>query len=251
MTLRLNSFLYGLTLPILAFKKIISQPKLVFWSLLPIGITLGFYHLFVSEMQNQMRALVGRSMAIWGMDPQGWLAFFLLLLSKLLLLFVSALTFSFVATIVACPFNDFLAEQSESCAVPPLSKVGRRTLSEKLRLLGLDLLRSLLATGVNLVALLFSWVPFLNFLALLITFLVISFQFTSYPQTRRGLGMAEGVAFLWRHTYACLGFGAVFTLLFTFPILSSVCLPLAVVGGTLLVARAQSKELQGERSRIV
>jgi len=237
--MRIKSFWYGFTLPALAFKKIISQPKLIFWSLLPTLITLLLFSVFVSEMQTQTKGLVNHSLSMWGMNPDGWLAFILLLLSKVLLFFISALTFSFVANIVACPFNDFLAEQTESYTTPPLPRVASRSIPEKLGLIGVDLVRSLTATGINLVALLFSWVPFLNVLALVITFLVISFQFTSYPQTRRGQGFASGVSFLREHFFACLGFGAIFTLLFSVPILSSICLPLAVVGGTLLVARSK------------
>ncbi len=116
--------------------------------------------------------------------------------------------------------------------VPP------QPLFKKLRLLGLDMVKSVAATGAGLVALMLSWMPVVNFLALLMTFLLFCFQYISYPQTRRGLGVDEGFRFLWNHLYACLGFGAVISILFAIPIFSSFCLPLAVVGGTLLVARA-------------
>jgi uncharacterized protein involved in cysteine biosynthesis len=43
---------------------------------------------------------------------------------------------------------------------------------------------------------------------------------------------------MWRHPFACAGFGAVTLLLFSIPLLSVVALPLSVVGGTFLYARA-------------
>ncbi len=237
--MRITSFWYGFTLPLHALKKIISQPELIFWSILPLIMTLGLYSIFISQIQTQTKLLMQHSLATWGMTPNGWGVSLLLLLSKILLFFISALTFSFAANLVACPFNDLLAEKTEPFSTPPFEKVSPKSFSRKIQILGLDLLRTLIATGINLVALLFSWIPFLNFLALLLTFLVISFQFISYPQSRRGQGIQEGVAFVWNHLYSCLGFGLAFTFLLSIPILSSFCLPLAVVGGTLLVGRAK------------
>jgi uncharacterized protein involved in cysteine biosynthesis len=66
----------------------------------------------------------------------------------------------------------------------------------------------------------------------------VCFQYTSYPQTRRQERLGHGVWFLLRHAWACSGFGATITLLYAVPFVSSLALPVAVVGGTLLVARA-------------
>jgi uncharacterized protein involved in cysteine biosynthesis len=241
--MRIKSFWYGLTLPIYAFTRIISKPKLIFWSILPIFVTLVLYSVLFSELQNQARLAVQNSLVPLGLDPHGWLISILLISAKILLFFIGAFTFSMAANLVSCPFNDFLAEQTEAYATPPLLKVASSSITYRARLITLDLFRTLLAAGISLLALFFSWVPFLNFLALLLAFLDISFQFISYPQTRRGQGIGEGLHFLWKHTYACLGFGAIFTFLFSIPILSCLCLPLAVVGGTLLVARAQGGDL--------
>ncbi|MCR4313075.1 MAG: hypothetical protein NUV58_02410, partial [Candidatus Roizmanbacteria bacterium] len=67
---------------------------------------------------------------------------------------------------------------------------------------------------------------------------LVTFQYISYPQTRRDVGIRQGAKFLWHHIYACTGFGSIFLLLFAIPFLSSFVLPLAVIGGTLLAARA-------------
>ncbi|MCC7443144.1 MAG: hypothetical protein IT285_16045, partial [Bdellovibrionales bacterium] len=54
----------------------------------------------------------------------------------------------------------------------------------------------------------------------------------------RGVALGEGLRFLARHFFACVGHGATLTVLFAVPFLGSFVLPIAVVGGTLLVARA-------------
>jgi CysZ protein len=157
------------------------------------------------------------------------------------LLIAGAVTFSLVATIVASPFNDFLAEAAEPFAEPPLPAVVTRGWRHQLRLLRIDLLKSALAGLTTLLALLLAWVPGLNLLVFALAFLMVTFQFISYPQTRRGVTVRGGLAFLWRHAWACAGFGLVISALFSLPLIASLALPLAVVGGTLLVARATAE----------
>lgn len=237
--MRAQSFLYGFTLPGQAFKKIIASRRLIFWSSLPLLITLLLYGVFVTEVALRTRGLMEHSLATWGLDSNGWLFAILIFFTKVLLFFVGAITFSLVANTIACPLNDFLAEAAEAHTVPLLPAVQSLTIWDRVRCIGIDLLRTFLGIGVTLVALLFSWIPFLNVASVLLTFLVISFQFVGYPQVRRGEGIQEGVHFVTRHLFACLGFGAAFTFLFSIPIVSSFCLPLAVVGGTMLAARAK------------
>ena len=48
---RIRSFIYGITLPFEAGRVIFSRPKLIFWSILPILITLGLYGLLIASLQ--------------------------------------------------------------------------------------------------------------------------------------------------------------------------------------------------------
>ncbi len=99
-------------------------------------------------------------------------------------------------------------------------------------------MKAVAATCVTIMALIFSWIPVLNLFAFALAFLLITFQYISYPQTRRGIGFREGARFLRLHPFACLGFGLSVSFLFAIPVVSAFVLPVAVVGGTLLVARA-------------
>jgi uncharacterized protein involved in cysteine biosynthesis len=117
--------------------------------------------------------------------------------------------------------------------------VRKPSFTAKLRLILIDLGKSVAAAVATFGAILLSWVPVLNFAAFALAFLLVCFQYISYPQTRRGQGIREGLKFLLHHPFACLGFGASLTFLFSIPLVSSLCFPMAVVGGTLLVARSQ------------
>lgn len=237
-TSRVRSFWFGILLPLKSLRLILSKPKLIFWSLVPIAITLVLYSYIVSHLQNQAQLIMGASLLKWDIDPHGWVGIALSVISRILLFILGAITFSYMATVVACPFNDFLAEETESYTSPPLLPLGKQNLRVRLQHLAIDLLKSFVATGASLVFFLVSWIPFVNLIALIATFLLIAFQFISYPQTRRGETLEHGLKFLWKHFFACSGFGFSISLLFSFPILASLALPLAVVGGTLLYARS-------------
>ncbi len=192
----------------------------------------------ISQLQDLAVALLQESVAGLGFGPDSWIGWFFVLSGKMILWMVAALTFIFTSSIVASPFNDVLAERSEKFTEIPLPPVTKKTLKAQVKLIGIDLFKTAAAFIAALFAIIFCWVPVVNVFAFILAFLLVAFQYISYPQTRRSIGLREGAKFLWRHIYACTGFGATFTFLFAIPFLSSFVLPIAVVGGTLLVARA-------------
>lgn len=238
---RVRSFWFGLTLPITSLKLIFSRPKLIFLSSLPIAISIGFYTFFISKTQTLARLQIDQAIQSWGIQMDGWFAIVVSYCAKILVFLVSAYTFSFVTNLIACPFSDFLAEATEPYATPPLPPAKVSGLTFRARLIALDMMKMITATGLSLVAVLASWIPVVNFVALLITFLLICFQFTSYPQTRRNQGVQEGIRFLWKYFFACLGMGISITFLFSIPLVSCLILPLAVVSGTLLYSKSQDR----------
>jgi CysZ protein len=233
----MRSFWFGLTLPFTALCLIVSKPVLLFWSALPVALTLTLYAFVIVRAQHLARLALEHRFESWGWDAHGWGAWLVSVFASVLLLLVSAFTFSAIASVVASPFNDFLAERAERFT--PLPKVTSKGAGAKARLILIDLAKTLAAAVATVFALVLSWVPGLNIVAFAVAFLLIAFQYISYPQTRRGIGIGGGVKFLLLHPLACVGFGAALGALFAVPIVSSLSIPLAVVGGTLLVGRAE------------
>ena len=240
--IRIQSFYYGLGLPIQAFRLIFRHPTLLFWSILPVAITLGLYVWLIRNLQDSTKAYLLQAFVSAGWDPNSWIAGTLIILVKVLLVLVGAMTFSLVASVASAPFNDFLAESAEQWTTPPLPAVPSQPFRAKMRLIVIDLLKTVAGGVAGLAAMIFSWVPVVNLIAVILALLLVSFQFVSYPQTRRGEGLQAGLRFIWKYFYACLGFGLVTAFLFAIPIVSSLSIPLAVVGGTLLVGRAYGAE---------
>lgn len=192
----------------------------------------------ISQLQDWAVALLQESVAGLGFGPDSWIGWFFVLSGKIILWMVAALTFIFTSSIVASPFNDTLAKRSEEFTETPLPPVTNKSLKQNVQLIGIDLFKTATAFIAAVFAIIFCWVPVVNVFAFILSFLLVTFQYISYPQTRRSIGLREGVKFLWNHIYACTGFGAILSFLFAIPFLSSFVLPIAVVGGTLLAARA-------------
>jgi len=229
---------FGLTLPYRALKTIFINKSLLFWSVLPLALTFILFVYGISQLQDWSISLLQEYITRLGLDPAGLIGRFFMLSGKMILWMVAALTFIFTSSIVVSPFNDILAERSERVAEIPLPPVTKKTLKAHVKLIGIDLFKTAIAFIAAVFAIACCWVPVVNIFAFILAFLLVTFQYISYPQSRRSIGIGQGAKFLWRHIYVCTAFGTILTFLFAIPFLSSFVLPLAVVGGTLLAARA-------------
>lgn len=248
-TFRIRSLLYGLTLPLRALRLIVSQRSLLAWSLFPLVLTLALSIWGVSWVKSELMAYGIHWLAGLGYSPESLTVQAALIFLQIVLFALAAISFSFFATLFASPFNDFLSEATEPHCAPTLPKLPPEAsrLRWKIRAVWIDIVKSFLVTTLQLIligiGLLASWIPGLNLIPFLLAFSLLTFQFVSYPQTRRGEDFRQSIRFLSRHSFASLGFGLSFGSLFAIPFVSAFALPLAVVGGTLLYARSKDSAL--------
>ncbi len=244
----IGAFVSGLLLPIRAAGLIFSKPKLLFWSSLPITITIGLYWILISKTHAFLSSLLHPFFVQFeGRFPSyletgtSWLIHFFIL-------HLSALTFSFVASLVSCPLNDFLAEQAEKYILPLEKQAPNSKFKQRIWLISMDILRSFFSVILNLLALALSLFPGMSLITVPLTFFLISFQFLSYPQIRRHQGITQSLEFLRLQLPICMGFGACIAFLFSIPIISLFTLPLAVVGGTLFYAHFEEIKISDTQS---
>jgi uncharacterized protein involved in cysteine biosynthesis len=131
---------------------------------------------------------------------------------------------------------DFLAAGTERYTRPALALVPETSLKQELDKLLQDLVKSLLAAFLSLFCLLLAFIPFVAIFSTLVIWLLMAFQFLTYPQTRRGIPVRSCFLTLWQNASICLGFGAACTAGFAIPFFAAFVAPLAVVGGTMLYA---------------
>ncbi len=249
---RVASLLYGLTLPIAAFRLILSRKRLLAWSSLPIALTLALSIWGVAFVKAKLVAMGVHWLAGLGYAPDSFAVHAAVFFLQIVLFVLAAVSFSLFAGLVAAPFSDFLAEASEPFTDPPLA-AAPSGLRGKIRATLIDLAKTVAITAIQIALVIIGiaafWLPGLNLIPFAAAFWLLAFQFVSYPQTRRHEGLGESIRFLVRHLFATLGFGAAIGFLFAIPLVSSFALPLAVVGGTLLYARAHAPD-DGRRFRL-
>lgn len=238
----LRSFSFGFFLPWRAARLIARQPRLLALSVFPLLLTLACYVWAFVEIGQTARARLTELFAYWQWNPEGFGMSLMVFLTYAITVLFMGITFSFVAGIAATPVNDFLAEQAERVAEPPLPPLPSPTLRLRLRVIGIDLVKIAAAFAVSLAILLVSLIPGLNILVFPCLAWALAFQYVSYPQTRRNEGVGVSARFFRRHPFATLGFGTMLVLAFAMPGVGILALPCAVVGGTLLYARAQDPQ---------
>ena len=198
-----------------------------------VGAAVGLYH-YYGDLVNW----------IWA-RPDSWLmqilwyVFYVFIF--LLILLLTYVAFFVVQAILSAPFNDLLSEQVEFLAQgqepPPFSwaRLGRG--------LVMTLLHELAKLGVYLAIMvplfLFKFIPVIGPPVLLVggfyvTAVFISYDYMDFSMARREWVWGVKWGFLKAHRALTLGLGSSLATALMVPVLGSVCMPMTVVGGTLL-----------------
>jgi CysZ protein len=167
-----------------------------------------------------------------------WIIGILLLATALVLLYF---TFLLLGTVIAAPFLDVLAQRVEALHTGRLPEEPT-TLRSTLRFAGLSMLDELwklaffLAVQIALLGLglLPLLTPIIPLVATLFTMLFLPLEYAGFAMDHRHLRFPQRRALIWQHRWLMLGFGAAAFLILLVPLLNFLCLPVLVVGGTLL-----------------
>jgi len=179
-----------------------------------------------------------------------WALLFYLSLGLLgfLLILLAIFTFTVVGALIAGPFNEALSEKTEEILVGRVSESAdpdRGSLFNFFRLLrrtSFSLFESLKEVSffalIGLCTFFFNFIPGLGTaLNTLWIWIFLAFEFLSYPLSRRDYSFRQKRQIVWRHLSLALGFGLGVFLILLIPLLNFVCIPVSVVGGTLLYVR--------------
>jgi len=144
-----------------------------------------------------------------------------------------------VGGVVAAPFNDVLSEHVEALRLgtppPPFSL--RTMLSDAAFAMGQELRRMLVLLLVCALALPLHFIPVIGTLLWgWIGVLILAMDMIDIPLARNRFTVRQRLRVLRANVLVCTGFGAACAALLWAPLLQFVCLPAAVVGGTLLYA---------------
>ncbi|OEC35736.1 CysZ protein [Pseudomonas cuatrocienegasensis] len=223
--------------------KLVLSPGLRLFVLLPLTINLVLFIGIISVAMQQFGGWVDTFMP----TLPTWLAFLEYLLWPLfvvLVLLMVFFTFTLLATIIAAPFNGFLAEKVETVVrgedvSPPFSwreliAMVPRTLGREMRKLGYFLPRAL---GL----LILSFIPVVNLIAaplwVLFGIWMMAIQYIDYPADNNKMSWQDMLAWLREKRWQSLGFGGATYLALLVPGLNVLMMPAAVAGATLFWVR--------------
>ncbi len=233
---KFNQFARGFVTPIRALSLISGHPRLLLLSLLPVLVTFLIVIGFIYFAMASVWAFAIQFLNGW-FPEHAWIggAVFVIL-SLAVLAYLAFHAFSILISLIASPFNDLLAEETERVKGIPVQNANFLTL---VKVFLLDLRKTALSLTFIVFFSILGLVPFLGLLSIPGLALIQALTFVTYPQSRRRQGILESLSFIRNHVFSCLGFGLAVTLLFAIPIINLFALPVAVVGGTLLFLENQ------------
>ena len=172
-----------------------------------------------------------------------WLIGALLVIVSLAVLF---LIFLLLGTVIASPFLDVLAQRVED-VITGRPAADNLTLSNTWRSFAVSAEAELKRIGffvvVGMALFLLGLIPFLSpftvIAAALFTLLFLPLQYAGYAMDHRLMTFAQRRALIWKHRWLMLGFGTAASLTLLIPLLNFICLPILVVGATLLMRHAE------------
>ncbi len=215
-------FFSGCVIPFRALSLLIRSPRLWFWAALPTLVTATAYFLLFREFLEWLKPLL----PVWVTYSLGGIV-----------LLVGIFFFTTASTLIAGPLYDLLSERAENLIQLPPVPANEQGLQAWPRHLSIDLVKSFFALLGYALSLAFSWVPILNLFSVLISCLLITYQFVSYAQTRRGIGPLQAVRLLLADWPRAFGMGLVLAFPLAIPIVSFFVLPTAIVSGVMFSKR--------------
>lgn len=233
----------GLSTPFRALGLILRRPKLLALSSAPVVLSIVVSALLLGWLKTVATNAALHWLAAHGYEAGALTTKIAVFVLAALVWLLGIVLFSTTVGILASPFNDFLAEAAEKDCRPALSEPPpeSKTWKGRIEILGIDLTKTIAVLALQMallgVSLVTFWIPGLAFLWTAAAFLLLTYQYIAYPQTRRAQGLFESARFLVRYPWLSLGFGGALAVLFSIPFVSALTIPLAVVGGTLLYSR--------------
>ncbi|MBN2429096.1 MAG: sulfate transporter CysZ [Deltaproteobacteria bacterium] len=151
-------------------------------------------------------------------------------------------TFSVVGNLIASPFNDLLSNKTEELILG-LKTDEKFSLqqfwSDSLQILLIELKKISIFVGIMLILFLLNFLPgigsmLFSILAFLLTVFFLVLEYFGFVAYRKRLDFREQRKFIWSRFSMTFGFGIGIMALLTLPLLNFICIPLGVVGATLM-----------------
>lgn len=161
--------------------------------------------------------------------------------------------FTIVGNLIASPFNDLLSERAEEYLLGNRSETvfswkgffrdARSTVVNELKKISIFLVGMVLLLLLNLIPVLGQLIY--SVAAILFTLFFLVVEYLGYVFSRKNYPFSEQRRYIWRRKFLTLGFGTGVLCILAVPFLQFLCLPLAVLGATLLWCESSQTPCSG------
>ena len=253
----LDRFSRGMRYPLAGFRFLSGHPELWGWVAIPAVLNLVMFVLGVAASWMAAPALVGR---LWSRPEEG-LVFFLWFLTvwavRLAMAAVVGMGVYMAAGLLAAPFNEVISERVEQAVLGDAGEPwGWRVF---LRDTFFSLVHSLATMAIY--ALIMAPLLLVNLVPVIgsAVYLVLSWGLTAFflsremldgVTSRRRMGFVDKLRLVRRHQALMLGFGVATNLMLWVPVVNLLCMPVAVVGATLMYCDLERQGLAPSRKAL-
>jgi uncharacterized protein involved in cysteine biosynthesis len=234
----IDNFLHGFKAPYKGVSYLMNNKDLWKWALIPAAIAMiclvgalvfafGYFPDVLKEWLPKPESFV-TSVLYWS----GYV------LGMILYLALSFIVAYFVATLVAIPFNSFLAERVliKTGSVVEKPFVLKQWVRVWLSMLMVSVLKSAVFLIVGLVVFVLSWIPLLSIPAAFCGLLILAFDTWDYALEIKEYGFTRRMNAFAEHFSSLAGYASGMGVAFIVPGLGLLLFPGFVVGGALVVA---------------
>lgn len=223
--------------------KLIRQPGIRRFVTIPLIINISLFSLaiglLISMFSQWMESLLP-SFPSWLSWLEDWIRWLLWPLFAFMIFFIAFYSFTFVANLIAAPFNNLLAQKVESVltgnskeeipTLPPWEIVKKSLASEIGKLLYL--------VKWSIVIMIISIIPVINvsapFLWLVFGAWMLTLEYIDFPMGNHGHFFKEINQYARTRKTSCLGFGTGALILTSIPVINFLAMPANVAGATAL-----------------
>lgn len=236
------SFGRGFTYPFRAAKFLLKRPRMLKYLAIPFIINLLVFSLsvyFGVDLFNGLLEQYLPSGDAWYWVLLNYLAWIAAFILTAVMVFFS---FTVIGNLIASPFNELLSERTEeviSGVASDLPFSMRRFWSEARHAIGVELKKQLFFIVGMIALFMINLIPALGapvyaVLAPLFTLFFLVVEYLAFVLMRKQISFGKQQGYVFKKPILMLGFGCGVFCLLAIPLLQFFCIPLAVVGATML-----------------
>ena len=218
-------------IPLRAIPLITFNPTLLGLSMLPIACSIVTLSIVLYAIMAGVGTWLTSIMTGWLSHYSGAALVVVSIIIVMAFLFFTINSLTFITSLFASPFNDLLANATETALGETKIK---QSFFHLVIVFFLDLRKTVLTVFFSILFGLGLLLPGVGILFIIGIAFLNTFTFITYPQSRRKHGVRESLSWMVEHRALSLGFGLATTLVFSIPVINLFALPLSVVGGTML-----------------